>query len=147
MAGSSVPLPFVDVRGPARPAADAAPAVLIHGWASGSVYREPLASTLLDAGWPVWILDLPGYHPGELWPSGREWTLESAAASVAAAIAARTEVPVHLVGHSMGGSVSLTLAADRPALGTAPRMRRGVRRVLEIQRASTSVRCLTSLRP
>jgi pimeloyl-ACP methyl ester carboxylesterase len=80
------------------------------------VYWEPLAKLLLDAGREVWILDLPGYHPGERLPPDFEWTLDTAAASVAAAIRAGTKGPAHLVGHSMGGSVSLTLAANHPEL-------------------------------
>ncbi|WP_024819077.1 alpha/beta fold hydrolase [Arthrobacter sp. 31Y] len=116
MADSAVPLPFVNILKPAVPAGQPLPAVLIHGWASGSAYWEPLAKKLLDAGREVWILDLPGYHPGEELPRDFEWTLDSAAASVAAALRARADGPVHLVGHSMGGSVSLTLAAARPDL-------------------------------
>ncbi len=128
MADSVVPLPFVNILTPAIPAGQPVPAVLIHGWASGSVYWEPLARKLLDAGREVWIVDLPGYHPGEELPPDFEWTLDSAAASVAAALDARSAAPagrspapagrdaVHLVGHSMGGSVSLTLAAARPDL-------------------------------
>lgn len=116
MADSAVPLPFVDVRTPGIQAGRQIPAVLIHGWASSSIYWEPLAARLLDAGRPVWILDLPGYHPGEELPTEYEWTLDSAAASVAAAVGARTSGPVHLVGHSMGGSVSLTLAAKHPEM-------------------------------
>jgi 2-succinyl-6-hydroxy-2,4-cyclohexadiene-1-carboxylate synthase len=46
-------------------------------------------------------------------PPGFQWTLESAAASVAA-IAARNPFPIHVAGHSMGGSVALTLAARHP---------------------------------
>ncbi len=92
------------------------PVVLIHGWASGSVYWEPLVEKLLDGGRTVWVLDLPGYHPGEELPQDFEWTLDSAAASVASALETRTSGPVHVVGHSMGGSVSLTLAASRPEL-------------------------------
>lgn len=121
MADSVVPLPFVKVLTPAIPAGQPLPVLLIHGWASGSVYWEPLAAKLLDAGREVWILDLPGYHPGESLPPDFAWTLDSAAASVAAALDARrparaAQEPVHLVGHSMGGSVSLTLAAARPDL-------------------------------
>lgn len=116
MAGTAVPLPFVDVRTPSSFPARQVPVVLIHGWASGSVYWEPLAKILLDAGREVWILDLPGYHQGQDLPPDFPWTLDSAAASVAAAVRARTAGPVHLVGHSMGGSVSLALAAEHPEL-------------------------------
>jgi pimeloyl-ACP methyl ester carboxylesterase len=114
MADSAVPLPFVDVRTPAD-TGDHVPAVLIHGWASSSSYWEPLVEKLLDGGRSAWILDLPGYHPGEDL-SGFDWTLDSAAESVAAAIKKRCGKPVHLVGHSMGGSVALTVAANYPEL-------------------------------
>ncbi|MFI2565248.1 alpha/beta fold hydrolase [Paenarthrobacter sp. NPDC018779] len=107
---------FVDVRTPDHPAPDQTPVVLIHGWASGSVYWEPLASLLLDAGRTVWIVDLPGYRSGDALPAGFEWTLDSAVASVVALVEANPPGRVHLVGHSMGGSVSLTLAAARPEL-------------------------------
>lgn len=89
--------------------------LLLHGWASTSAYWEPLASELLDAGRTVWIVDLPGYHRGDVLPPGFQWTLESAADSVAA-VAARNASPVHIAGHSMGGSVALTLAAANPEL-------------------------------
>ncbi len=91
------------------------PVLLLHGWASTSAYWEPLATELLDAGRTVWIVDLPGYHRADVLPPGFQWTLESAAASVAA-IAARNASPVHIAGHSMGGSVALTLAAAYPEL-------------------------------
>ena len=91
------------------------PVLLLHGWASTSAYWEPLATELLNAGQTVWIVDLPGYHRGDMLPPGFQWTLESAADSVAA-VAARNAAPVHIAGHSMGGSVALTLAARHPGL-------------------------------
>ncbi|MGO4585453.1 alpha/beta fold hydrolase [Arthrobacter sp. 2RAF6] len=91
------------------------PVLLLHGWASTSAYWEPLAAELLDAGRIVWIVDFPGYHRGDVLPPDFQWTLESAADSVAA-VAARHASPVHIVGHSMGGSVALTLAAGYPEL-------------------------------
>ncbi|MCI0140279.1 alpha/beta hydrolase [Arthrobacter bambusae] len=91
------------------------PILLLHGWASTSAYWEPLATELLDAGRTVWTVDLPGYHCGDVLPQGFKWTLESAADAVAA-VAARNSSPVHIVGHSMGGSVALTLAARHPGL-------------------------------
>ncbi|MBO1269657.1 alpha/beta fold hydrolase [Arthrobacter cavernae] len=113
MSNDAPPL-HVEVREAAAPLAGSPPAVLIHGWASSSIYWEPLAQELLDAGHRVWILDLPGYHPGEELPGDFAWTLDSAAAAVAAAIAARTAEAVHVAGHSLGGSVALTLAAHHP---------------------------------
>ncbi|GAA5196794.1 alpha/beta hydrolase [Arthrobacter gyeryongensis] len=91
------------------------PVLLLHGWASTSAYWEPLATELLDAGRTVWIVDLPGYHRGDVLPPGFQWTLEAAADSVAA-VAVRNASPVHIAGHSMGGSVALTLAAANPEL-------------------------------
>lgn len=114
MADTGVPHCFVDRREPSGTSAVQPPAVLIHGWASGSTYWEPLTAFLLAAGQTVWILDLPGYHRGQDLPAGFEWTLDSAAASVAATLESLGADGVHLVGHSMGGSVALTLAAAWP---------------------------------
>ncbi|MDI2036007.1 alpha/beta fold hydrolase [Paenarthrobacter nitroguajacolicus] len=116
MAENVVPHPFVAIREPAVSAGGGVPVVLLHGWASSSAYWDPLAEKLLAAGMNVWVVDLPGYHPGEILPVGFEWTLDSAAAALAAALEARHSGQVHVVGHSLGGSVALTLAANHPEL-------------------------------
>ena len=118
MAESVLPQLFVYIRQPTVSAGESAPVVLIHGWASSSAYWDPLAEKLLAAGNRVWIADLPGYHPGETLPSGFTWTLDSAAAALAVALESRHSGPVHLVGHSLGGSVALTLAANHPHLAS-----------------------------
>src|SRR4029453_8862149 len=118
--GPPTPALYVENRAPrtAFASEDRLPVVLVHGWASASSYWEPLAERLLDAGHTVWIVDLPGYHPGEVLPEGFEWTLDSAADAGAAGIHSRRgrKAPgaAQVVGHGLGGSVALTLAARRP---------------------------------
>lgn len=90
------------------------PAVLLHGWASDPLYWEPLAKELVEQGYEVWIFSLPGYHRGDTLPIGFEWNLDTASSAVAVAIRSRTARPVNLVGHSLGGSVALTVAANHP---------------------------------
>ncbi len=102
MPDTPAPQCFVQVRMPAGEPGNQPPAVLIHGWASHSLYWEPLAARLAEGGQTVWILDLPGYHPSQELPPGFTWTLDSAAASVAATIEAQGAPRVHLVGHSLG---------------------------------------------
>ena len=105
---------FIERRTPGN-AADDTPVLLLHGWASTSAYWAPLADKLLDAGYPVWVADLPGYHSGQALPSNFTWTLDAVAGALAEEISSgRNPGAVHVVGHSLGGSVAVTMAARHP---------------------------------
>ncbi len=69
---------------------------------------------LTARGSEVWICSLPGYHVSDELPAGFRWTLETAAAAVVGSMRAQAAGRVHLVGHSLGGSVALTIAANFP---------------------------------
>src|SRR4029453_14281312 len=104
--GPPTPALYVENRAPrtAFASEDRLPVVLVHGWASASRYWEPLAERLLGPGHTVWIVAPPGYHPGEVLPEGFEWTLDSAADAVAAAIHSRRGREAAGGGHVGGAS-------------------------------------------
>lgn len=90
--------------------------VFVHGashqggfWEATPDNREGFALAFLDAGYPTWVVDLPGHgrsgRPDDFPKAG----LEQAARQVAAL--ATDLGPVILVGHSMGGQVVVRAAA------------------------------------
>lgn len=87
--------------------------VFVHGIrTSASMWRAQLAH-LAERGNPATAVDLPG-HGSRM---SEEFTLESAFATIDAAVtAAAAEGPVLLVGHSMGGLLSIAYVGreDRP---------------------------------
>lgn len=88
-------------------------ALLIHGWSSSWYATSPLLGQLAQR-FHVIAVDLPGYGQS---PSLKETTtIPKYADLLAELIGQISDGPVVLVGHSMGGMISLTLALSHPIL-------------------------------
>ncbi|MBE0582279.1 MAG: alpha/beta hydrolase, partial [Desulfofustis sp.] len=88
-------------------------AILIHGWSSSSYAMSPL-SGLLSQRFHCLSVDLPGY--GSSPPFEDRTTIQRYADLIADLIEEVSNGPVVLVGHSMGGMISTTVALDHPVL-------------------------------
>ncbi|MCP5098963.1 MAG: alpha/beta fold hydrolase [Chloroflexi bacterium] len=88
-------------------------ALLIHGWSSSSYALSPLLG-LLAQRFHCIAIDLPGY--GDSPPLQGKTTIPRYAELIADLLAQVSSRPVVLVGHSMGGMISLTLALQHPVL-------------------------------
>ncbi len=88
-------------------------AVLIHGWSSSSFAMSPLLP-LLSRRFRCVAIDLPGY--GESPPLRERATIGRYAQVVGRLITGLSEHPAVLIGHSMGGMISATLALQVPQL-------------------------------
>ncbi|GAB3219728.1 hypothetical protein GCM10027447_03110 [Glycomyces halotolerans] len=91
---------------------EAEPGVCVHGLGGSAQNWTDLADALSDHV-AVDAIDLPGFGHSE---PIRRVTVPSLAQDVAAWIVESGRGPVHLVGHSLGGAVSVYLAATRPHL-------------------------------
>jgi pimeloyl-ACP methyl ester carboxylesterase len=87
------------------------PAVMVHGLGGSSTNWTALMGDLRDL-LDQWAIDLPGY--GESPPRRRHSV--TAFAGVLTSYLDRFGRPVHLLGNSMGGLVSVLVAARRPDL-------------------------------
>ncbi len=87
------------------------PAVYVHGLGGSSTNWTGLMGELTGA-LDQWALDLPGH--GESPPAGRHSV--GAYAKVLVSYLERFDRPVHVVGNSMGGLISVLVAARRPDL-------------------------------
>jgi pimeloyl-ACP methyl ester carboxylesterase len=88
------------------------PLVLIHGLATTRVIWRRALPALAD-GREVITVDVPGF--GDSLPAGPGFELGAVADRIAAGLdRAGIAGPIDLVGHSMGGAVSLTLADRHP---------------------------------
>jgi pimeloyl-ACP methyl ester carboxylesterase len=97
------------------PGPDGAPtAVYVHGLGGSATNWTDLASQL--SGFvPGLSLDLPGFGRSE--PPGEfDYSIPAHADAVARFIRGLDVGPVHLFGNSMGGAISMNLAADHPDL-------------------------------
>ena len=88
-------------------------ALLIHGWGSSWYAVSPLLP-LLRQRYRCLAVDLPGYGASPHGP-GRT-TIAGYADLLVSLIGEVTTQPVVLVGHSMGGMISLMIALKRPEL-------------------------------
>ena len=88
------------------------PVIFLHGYGADLnnwLFNQPAVA----AGHTTYALDLPG-HGGSAKAVG-DGTLAGLAEAVLAFMQAKDIAKAHLVGHSMGGAVSLVLATDHPA--------------------------------
>jgi pimeloyl-ACP methyl ester carboxylesterase/CRP-like cAMP-binding protein len=88
-------------------------ALLVHGWSSSWYAMSPLIR-LLSQRFRAVAIDLPGY--GASPPLPERVTIPAYADILANFIERVTDGPVVLVGHSMGGMTSLTMALRYPEL-------------------------------
>lgn len=100
---------YVRQEGPA----DGQVAILIHGWSSSWYAMSPLLP-LLSKRFLCLAVDLPGY--GNSPPRSKRASIGGYARLIGGLIDQVSGGPVVLVGHSMGGMISLTLALQRPEL-------------------------------
>jgi pimeloyl-ACP methyl ester carboxylesterase len=98
-----------------KPERDRGPvAILIHGWSSSWFAVKPLLP-LLNHRYHCYAIDLPGYGESPRLP--HRVTIDDYVELVAEFIRqVSDDAPVVLIGHSMGGMISLTLAMRYPDL-------------------------------
>ncbi|MFI8104539.1 alpha/beta fold hydrolase [Streptomyces sp. NPDC086023] len=89
--------------------------VWLHGLGATSAYFNEIAHHPLLAGHRSLLVDLMGHGLSDR-PAGFGYALEDHADAVAAAMAAAGVADAQVVGHSMGGSVAIVLAARHPRL-------------------------------
>ncbi|MCW2538849.1 MAG: alpha/beta hydrolase [Frankiales bacterium] len=94
--------------------ASSEPAVYVHGLGGASTNFTDLANLL--APWFDGVaIDLPGFGRSGP-PAGADYSLDSHTATVVDYLEASDRGAVHLVGNSMGGSICIAIAAQRPEL-------------------------------
>lgn len=108
----STPIRVVTPEGAARSPA----VVLAHGFSGSAAMMDPMASALARAGHVVVLPDLPG-HGGNAAPL-EDGTLDAAVGAAVRAAAELTDLPVAVVGHSMGAGAVTSWAVDNPGVAT-----------------------------
>lgn len=95
-------------------ASPALPIVCLHSsGASGRQWRRLLADAA-GLGWSWHTPDLLGHGGRPGWPAGQPGRLSHEADALLAALDLPASQPLHLVGHSYGGAVSLQIALQHP---------------------------------
>ncbi|HET8641168.1 MAG TPA: alpha/beta hydrolase [Pseudonocardiaceae bacterium] len=104
-----VPLHVREVPGPAEETG-----LFVHGLGGSSTNWTDLAA-LLSVRMNGLLVDLPGFGHTQP-PRTYDFTLRSHAEAVIGYLEAIGRGPVHLFGNSMGGAISMMIAAERPEL-------------------------------
>lgn len=89
-------------------------AFFVHGLGGSSTNFTEVA-TAMSGHMGSTSIDLPGYGVSDPAPHG-DYSIDTQARCVIAAIEATNDAPVHLVGNSMGGLISVFVASQRPDL-------------------------------
>jgi pyruvate dehydrogenase E2 component (dihydrolipoamide acetyltransferase) len=89
------------------------PILLVHGF-GGDLYNWSFNQEVLGGNHPVYALDLPG-HGGSQKDVG-DGALSNLAKTVREFLGALSVRQAHLVGHSLGGAIALSLASDESHL-------------------------------
>ncbi len=90
-------------------------AVLVHGWGSSKAWWEHLAEGLAETH-TCYVPDLIGFGHSSKPTEPTAFNIEHQVATLAELIQHLKLGPVYLIGHSMGGMISITLAYRYPAL-------------------------------
>lgn len=88
------------------------PLVFVHG---GSQNAHTWDTTLMALGRPALAVDLPGHGHSD-WRDDGDYTPRTMADDVAVALRSLADVPAVVVGMSLGGLTSMSLAANHPEL-------------------------------
>ncbi len=91
------------------------PAVLVHGWGASKVWWHTIAEGLADTH-TCYVVDLLGFGESTKPVYRDAFHIEHQAEMVADFIQQLGLGPVYLIGHSMGGMISITLAHRYPHL-------------------------------
>ena len=100
-----MPPPHIEQRGAG------APVLLLHGWGASIQLFEPHLNTL-SRSYHVTALDFPGF--GQTPPPPAAWSVHDYAAWVLQILDRHGIERPHIVGHSFGGRVAISIAAQHP---------------------------------
>ncbi len=90
-------------------------ALLVHGWGSSRAWWVAMAEGLADR-YTCYVVDLVGFGRSSKPCCPEPFHIERQAELLAALIERLDLAPVYLIGHSMGGQISVTLAHRYPHL-------------------------------